>query len=149
MTEQTHHSTSERQQEIVKQILIAWYRAESQAEDNAKLLLLDTIFTNLCSSRMAVANEARHLLWTLEDACKDHQDRLPEEFWRFARANKDKGCPSCWLSSNRKSVHNDGSPSCHLKIKEWFDAKLGLMDCARTMLFEEIIGNLDDKEDEE
>ena len=51
--------------ETAKQILIAWYKAYEQVEDNTSLMMNHSTLTNLCVARMNVCSVADELLYSL------------------------------------------------------------------------------------
>ncbi len=101
-------------------ILVVWHKAHKHAEDNAKLLILNhALFGELCKERMGVCTAADSLLYGIEI-----RESLPIEVTRHLKAEKDKGCTSCWISSLRGKRH----PECQKKMNEWWDSREGLWE---------------------
>jgi len=108
--------------ELVKEILIAWQKADEQAHENPSLLLQNhELFTGLCEARMEVCIITEKLLYNLPI----DNINYPEELTRHLKANADQGCFACRCSSFTEDNH----PECNDKMKEWFNSKEQLLVC--------------------
>ena len=106
--------------ETTKEILKIWQKSDELAQGNTSLLLQNSdFFSDLCAARMDVCTIAEKMLYNLP------VDNIsyPKELTRHLKANADKGCRACWLSSFRETNHTE----CKDKIHEWFDSKSELL----------------------
>ena len=96
----------------VQAVLHRWAVAHRIAEDNPRLLLenQDEATSKLCVARMEECAAAERAFFALKDS-----PHLPDEAHNFLRADADKGCSSCWLSSG-PTPHAE----CAEKIARWF-----------------------------
>jgi hypothetical protein len=119
------------QNDYVKRLVHAWGQAHLGAQDNTLLLRLDPVrFGKVCASRMHVIHATDELLYGLDESSAEVAS-IPE-LARHLRAEHDKGCGGCWISSRVPLAdHEDGSPSCKPKIDEWFASQKELLRVAQ------------------
>lgn len=101
-------------------VLKIWANAQVLVADNTSLLMKynhDGVISDLCSARMQVHSVAEEMLLGL----KGRED-LPPILLSFFKAEEDKGCSNCWLSSRIKE-HED----CDNKIKRYFETRENLL----------------------
>lgn len=102
-----------------------WAECHHSADANTTMILAaktaeeSTLVSDICAAKMVALKNAEKLLFSYTD----HPD-APEGLKRWARAEADKGCRSCWLSSRIDKQH----PECQAKIKEWFAAREALYE---------------------
>lgn len=97
-------------------IILEWAAAYEASRNNPQLLEV---------GRTALAVERMERLGMAESAMlrMRGQPGLPQELQDFLDADQDKGCLSCWLSSNLGANHTE----CNEKISNWFDCQERLL----------------------
>jgi hypothetical protein len=72
-----------------------------------------------CTPHMARFNSSERAVLALAD-----RPDLPAPLAAFIAADADKGCPQCWVSSDKTRNH----PECQVKIRRYFDARAALVE---------------------
>jgi hypothetical protein len=71
-----------------------------------------------CTPQMARFNNAEHAVQELAG-----RPDLPGPLAAFIAADADRGCPQCWVSSDKTRDH----PECQVEIRRYFDARAALV----------------------
>jgi len=77
-----------------------------------------------CTPQMARFNNAERALLSLAG-----RPDLPEPLAAFIAADADKGCPQCWVSSNKTRNHSE----CQVKIRRYFDVRAALVEYGESL----------------